>query len=51
MSYLEDAPMEHPTHNQSRTAPTLFIDYDGTLHSGQQHIREWLVEVHKEGNT
>lgn len=27
--------MEQPTHNQSQTAPTLFVDYDGTLHAGQ----------------
>ena len=26
--------MDHPTHNQGETAPTLFVDYDGTLHIG-----------------
>jgi hypothetical protein len=38
MSYLKDAPMEHPTPNQSPTAPTLFVDYDGTLHIGHALI-------------
>jgi hypothetical protein len=26
--------MERPTQNQNRTTPTLFVDYDGALHSG-----------------
>lgn len=38
MSYPKDAPMEHPTPNQSPTAPTLFVDYDGTLHVGHALI-------------
>ena len=26
--------MEQPTHNQSQATPTLFLDFDGTLHAG-----------------
>jgi hypothetical protein len=32
--YPEDNPMEQLPHHQSQAAPTLFVDYDGTLHSG-----------------
>jgi hypothetical protein len=38
MSYPKDVPMERPTPNQSPTAPTFFVDYDGTLHIGHALI-------------
>jgi hypothetical protein len=34
MSYPEDVSMGHSIRNESQTSPTLFIDYDGTLHIG-----------------
>lgn len=34
MEFNEVEPMEHPRLILDRTAPTLFVDYDGTLHSG-----------------
>jgi hypothetical protein len=34
LSYPEDVSMGHSIRNESQTSPTLFIDYDGTLHIG-----------------